>query len=375
MNSIHFNPLVIIVTTMAILCSPFIADQVFSGQEPGSAPIRSSALTVSYHDGALTVVATNVPLKDLLAELARVPKIRIFVHPSVANEQVSMRLEGVQLENAVTQILKGKGYIITYSNDPKAKSPSQHPTIATVTVFQAAKSSPSFPDHKGRFSEAMASRESPIKVLPQARIQKGHFDKTAFMKPEEAPSSPPGPTVADLLKDSTAGGNTEARIDALSQLAELLSEMPPSEQQQVAINLASLLRDQSPEIRSEAVHLLEGSDLNPAILPLVDLLTQNLDQNLQAETFNLLRTTDQPASIDILGRAILQAADPAVKLEAMNILLEKTAFEDLPAGSAAYVRAVLGKATLDSNPEVQTEAKQLLEEFQSYMPAAVESKK
>jgi hypothetical protein len=60
----------------------------------------------------LTADITEVPLRTVLAKLAQEIGAKVYIADAVANEPVSVKFDGLPLEEGISQILKGKNYTL-----------------------------------------------------------------------------------------------------------------------------------------------------------------------------------------------------------------------------------------------------------------------
>lgn len=86
-----------------------------------SLPTAAGELKVTMHDGRVTVIADNVPVRQILAEWARVGQTRIVGGDKIPGGPVTLRLENVPERQALDVLLRAaSGFMVVERAVPEA---------------------------------------------------------------------------------------------------------------------------------------------------------------------------------------------------------------------------------------------------------------
>jgi len=102
-------------------------------------PASAGELKLSMQDGRVTIIADNVPLRQILQEWARVGQTQIVNVDKIANQTVTMQLVNASEKDALDVLLRSaNGYIAA----PRAVQAANAATFDRVTIFVSAKAAP-----------------------------------------------------------------------------------------------------------------------------------------------------------------------------------------------------------------------------------------
>jgi hypothetical protein len=102
-------------------------------------PASAGELTLTMRDGRVTIIATNVPLRQILQEWARVGQTQIVNADKLANQTVTLQLVNASEREALDVLLRSaNGYIAA----PRPVALTGAAAFDRVTIFVATKTAP-----------------------------------------------------------------------------------------------------------------------------------------------------------------------------------------------------------------------------------------
>jgi hypothetical protein len=102
-------------------------------------PASAGELKLSMQDGRVTILADNVPLRQILQEWARVGQTQVVNADKLSNQLVSLQLVNATEREALDVLLRSaNGYIAA----PRATALAGAATFDRVTIFVSSKAAP-----------------------------------------------------------------------------------------------------------------------------------------------------------------------------------------------------------------------------------------
>jgi len=102
-------------------------------------PVSAGELTLTMQDGRVTIIADNVPLRQILQEWARVGQARILNAEKLTGGNVTLRLVNATEREALDVLLRSaNGYIAAPRPTPVAGAAS----FDRITIFVSSKAAP-----------------------------------------------------------------------------------------------------------------------------------------------------------------------------------------------------------------------------------------
>src|SRR5262245_31342079 len=102
-------------------------------------PVSAGELTLTMQDGRVTIIADNVPLRQILQEWARVGQARILNAEKLTGGNVTLRLVDATEREALDVLLRSaNGYIAAARTTPVAGAGS----FDRITIFVSSKAAP-----------------------------------------------------------------------------------------------------------------------------------------------------------------------------------------------------------------------------------------
>lgn len=208
------------------------------GSESGSPTVL-----LSIRGDRLSVTLRQVPVGDVLAELARLTGIQVSVEGAVATEMVSAEFTHLPLEEGLKRVLQGKKYALTYADESHGKLGG----LKVVAIL------------------VLATRVEPKTSGPASEVATG-----------------PKPRL-DISE-----GFLESKIGDRSAPTSLLSAT----------------RDADPRVRRAAVKALADSGDESAVHALGQLLNSDSDKKVRRAAIEALADIGSPQALHALGRAL-----------------------------------------------------------------------
>jgi len=205
--------------------------------------VEGAEMTVRRHGDGLVVVATDVPIEDVLAEISRVTGISVTFEASAASprELVTTSFAAASAEEALRRVLRHDNFLLVYSRE----------RLEAVRIYPA----PTAPVAGGRGADRDALRAVALGD-PDPAARKGALMQLPVSNDDEVARE----TAVQVLEWETDAGVLSAALDVLST-----QESVPVDRLMRFVNRAA-----PGIVRSEAiVMLVENSG---ATGPLLDLL-------------------------------------------------------------------------------------------------------
>lgn len=235
---------------------------------------------VSVKDTTLSVKIENVPLGEVLKELARQAHLEVYLGASSAEERISARFDNLPIEEGIKRLLRGKNYTLTYARTAAS------PRVAEIRVI--------------------ANGPGPITKIT---------DKTASFPPaaETGSSSPEERPLEELAQQALQAPEPAARITALKALGER------GEEEKSRSTVASALRDQNTGVRGVALELVQQG-LPVPLEAVHEMALHDTSPELRINALDtLVDLSDTNAAMEYLKKA-LQDPDPQIKTRVQHML-------------------------------------------------------
>ena len=243
-------------------------------------------LRIDIADGRVSIAASDVPLSDLLQEIAARTELRIVQH-AVLEGNVSLQVEQASLADALGDVLAGHSYQL-YQGVPDSPIPG------TLWIFSAGTAAVSAADI---FFEAVILHGS----LAEKREAIRELRRLGT------------PQAIEAL--SLALGDEDGRVrgPAIAALQHIGGD-------EALAAVASATADADPWVRGQAVSALSDGDSESA-LKYLNLAFTDPDPNVRLAVIEAFADNPGDQSIVILSMA-LQDADPMVRMHAVDALEE-----------------------------------------------------
>jgi hypothetical protein len=208
-------------------------------------PAHAQTLKVDWVNQRLTIIATDAPLADVLAEISHQTRASI-VGLETLTGVISVELRDTRLVDALTTLLRGREYLIRYSATTDAADRVKVWARATSTTsgpppVPRSSRGDSAPEVATFIAPAAFATTEPVPTGPSpAEAEAARLQAEGFFKPNADEGS-----LLGLTKASDAG----VRVRALQTLA-----LQNTKNGFQAINAA--LDDPNPFVRAEALDLM-----------------------------------------------------------------------------------------------------------------------
>jgi hypothetical protein len=161
----------------------------------GTSPARGAEdLQVSFRDGRVTIVADQVPIRQVLEEWARVGSVRVVNLEKLTGPPVTLRLVDVPEGQALDTLLRSAAGYLAATRRADHPGASRFDRVVILATSRPPAPAPSAP----AFSPAVAPRAMPLRPdlgeQPPAGVTGDEPDVTAPGRP-----MPSGPEVAPPL--------------------------------------------------------------------------------------------------------------------------------------------------------------------------------
>jgi hypothetical protein len=216
---------------------------------PAKSPPRSNPPLVEFHDGRLSVKATNVPLKELLSEMQKKSGIAVELKDTKAAERrFSIELKSVLPTRAFEEVLRDLNYAFLYSGN-RLSQVLILPPGAEITQRQTEKgpqSTKRFGERSERAEKGALKPERDQKALKQKTVDSRVQSKLAAIAELEDSDDPKSiRALGDMLVDPS----TDVKEAALSALTDKEGSLATQ-------MIRRGLDDRAPEFRIEVLEAL-----------------------------------------------------------------------------------------------------------------------
>jgi hypothetical protein len=278
----------------------------------------AAPFVVEVRDDLLTVKVQQLPLEQVLKEVAQQSGISLRIQGSLA-EPVSVVFENLPLDDGVKRLLKDRNFVLIYSRGPAGAAPQQ---LTEVLVFSTTPATPA---------------------------------STVARRPE--PESARGPARA-----GATGGQQQGGWSAL--ISQGLQDGDPAVRKEVIERLGALgdkravepliraLGDEDVEVRTSATSALEDIRDERAIEPLGRILLADADEMVRAQAAQALAY--------IGGEQALAALEAALHDKATQV--RRTVVEALISIGGERASALLEQVSADMQVDVQEEPAEATED-------------
>jgi hypothetical protein len=133
-------------------------------------PAAAQQLTLQIRDGLVTMHAASVPVRQVLAEWARVGGTRVVGAERIAGPPLTLTFEGVPEAKALDIILRGAAGYVAATRAVPGSGPSTYDRILVLATSSAPAASAAVPRPGGRFTNTPV-QEGPEVVEAQPEVQ------------------------------------------------------------------------------------------------------------------------------------------------------------------------------------------------------------
>ena len=275
---------------------------------------RTGELSVRVDGGLVSLVARDVPVQDVLQEIATQSDLRVVQH--VALDRVITLIIGRQpLPEVLDEILKNVSYQLYQATSNADEAESDNPVPSTLWIFSEG-----------------SSLELGATIFFEAVILHGSFlDKKEAIRELRRLGTP---DAANTLSLALSDPNSRVRDAAFAALSKFDGE-------EALAAIASASVDSDPWVRSEAANALSSSDTASAVQYL-NLAFNDPDPRVRMTVIEAFTDIPSERAVAALGLA-LRDEDPAVRMHAVDALEEI-------GGEIAF--QTLMQAQADDDPDV-----------------------
>ncbi len=285
-------------------------------------------IKVEWKEGRLSVVAENVPLSRVLAEVARLTGIELEGIEQL-QEKVDIHLSGVVLTEGLQNLLAHADYAIRYGSGPEGAHRLQVVVFGQRGVLKVQNGAP-----------------SEVKTVTQpARIE----------------AEPPRPQIGAREQKLVAPAAPQADDDRPRKATADPDSAYVSGPQDVRALRPEVANDDSAE-QVQALHQLLGSSNQanqPASLNALSDALESNNHTVQTEAIQALAGQGSSQAMELLQEAF-GSSDPAVRLAVLQSVGESN--QGLP---------FLQQAVSDPDPSVSAFASELLKAISSSEPGGI----
>ena len=251
----------------------------WAAEEPATESRNAPPFVLSVKDVTLSAKIENVPLGQVLKELARQANLEVYIATASTAEKISAEFDNLTLEEGIKRLLKGKNYILTY--DRTAASPK----VTEIKVI--------------------ADGSAPV-----SRISG---------QPASIP--PPGTsagekTVEELAQQALQAPDPAARIAALKALSQR------GDEEKIRSTVSAALQDQDLGVRSTALDLAaRGAPVSDEAIK--GMALRDADPELRIRALDQLADQSDPdTAIEYLKQAT-RDPDPKVASTAQRLIRQE----------------------------------------------------
>lgn len=261
----------------------------------------------------LSVDIAKVPLRKALKVFVQRTGIKALVAAAVPDEELTIKFEGLPLEEAVKRLLKGKNYLLKYG---------QRETVASLLEDQG--------------SQALGAGKSET-------TKTGNSANESEQKTD--PNDAGERQISEIRILSSSGG------DANQNLVEIKEE-PGERAHEIEALVENAQKGATAQDRLAAIKEFQGlaeDEEIPAILPAL----QDEDENVRGEALAALQNIGSGnPPVDEIADMAGRDPNPRLRMQALDALVE---FE------SGRAEAYIQEALRDTDPKVRRNAKRLLE--------------
>jgi hypothetical protein len=268
----------------------------------------AAPFVVEVRDDLLTVKVQQMPLEQVLKEVAQQSGIRLRIQGSLA-EPVSVVFEDLPLDDGLKRLLKDRNFVLMYTRGPAGAAPQQ---LTEVLVFSTAPAS------------TLARRPEPESARGPARAgatggqQQGGWSA--------------------LISKGLQDGDPAVRKEVIEQLGALGDK-------RAVEPLIRALGDENAEVRTSATSALEDIRDERAIEPLGRALLTDTDEVVRAQAAQALAY--------IGGEHALAALEAALQDKSTEV--RERVVEALISIGGERASALLQQVSADMQVDVQEE--------------------
>jgi hypothetical protein len=254
----------------------------------GVAPVRAAPVSVTLDAGRVSLSAEEAPAGDVLAAIAKASGVVVHVDPAVRAEALeqplSLKLERLDVERALAQVLDPAHYVFLYSPAGLAEvrvyswtpATSRPAAVGRAPETKAAEPEEDADDAKNRAEALRASRESVAAADPEARRaalervselgDAALITRTALEVLQTDRNAEVLDAALDLLADQEGVAaepllqfaETTPDRDLRVRTLEILAEQSPKDPRVAGLVRSLASRDRDPDFRETAAELLRS---------------------------------------------------------------------------------------------------------------------
>ena len=288
---------------------------------------HTDTLSVQIDAGLVTVAARDVPVGNVIKEIAAQSDLRLVLHADL-DRPITVDVAGATLPEVLAIVLEGGSYQL-YHSGPASDDADYDP--GTLWIFSEGEAQA---PTATLFLEAVFYHGSPREKIEAIRELRRLGT----------------PAAVNSLSLALGDENTNVRHRALEALERIGGD-------EAMAAIASAAMDSDPWVRSEAASALASGDSETATQYLTMALDDS-DPDVRVSAVEALAnvpfgTVPSPQAVAALNRA-LQDENPDVRMQAMRLL------EDI-GGDIAF--QALMRARLDEDPDIAEAATESLSSF------------
>ena len=282
--------------------------------EPPEAKAQPAQLArgIQFADDSLTVKVTDMPLTELLQEIASQSGLTLVL-PGSLQDRISVEFHQLPLKEGLRRILRHQNFALEYAEQAPEQGQSTAPRPTKLWILSRGDAGHPGQPTAGEHPRAPSSRRDEVEdspVLEEALLSDDAGEREEAVK---ALGASGGPEAVGPLSLALADEDEDVREAAIAALADLGGEA-------AAEALAAALEDQDRRLRNRAVEALQDIGGEAAAEALGTAL-EDQDRRLRNRAVEALQDIGGEAAAEALGTA-LHDEDGRVRQAAVEALEE-----------------------------------------------------
>lgn len=261
---------------------------------------------LALQNDSLSVAIEQVPLGDVLVELARQVGLEVYITKSDAQQKISAKFNSLPLKEGIQRILQGKSYALITAPTPPTSENRGAQRIEKIRVLSQGEAYVKLTGHQD--TTTAPSENAPGEGTPKSEDEQISNEQQIYMALQQKPFT-------ELQREALEADEPAMRVAALRILAGR------QEEGTVLPTIVSALQDKDLSVRATAIQTLE--EVEEGALPfdtIAELARTDPSPPLRVHAFQVLAEKGMDAALEHLQRG-LHDSDPYVR-EQVGRLLE-----------------------------------------------------